>query len=170
MMKKVLAPFVLAFAAATMAMPAQSADIKIGVVNLARLVVSSPQAKRARETMESKFTARKDELESKQETFRADVERLKRDGQVMSESAREKLESQIRDQQRRLKLLQDEYNEDVQLAEKKEMSSLREDIRVVIDDFAKSEGFDLIVGDAILFASDKVDVTDQVLKKLEDRI
>lgn len=167
---KLLAPFALAVAAVAMTLPAQAADLKIGVVNLARLVVSSPQARRARESMESKFTARKEELESKQETFRSDVERLKRDGQVMSQSAREKLEGQIRDQQRRLKLMQDEYNEDVTLAEKKEMDSLREDIRAVIDQFAQDRGYDLIVGDAILYASDQVDVTDQVLERLKDRL
>lgn len=170
MMKKIIAPCLFALATIAMTVPAQAADLKIGVVNLGRLVVSSPQAQRARQSMEGKFSARKEELESKQESFRSDVERLKRDGQVMSAEAREKLEGQIRDQQRRLKLLQDEYNEDVTLAEQKEMGSLREDIRAVIDTFAKDQGYDLIVGDAVLFASDKVDVTDEVLELLKDRL
>ncbi len=170
MMKKFIAPLLLAVAATAMVAPAQAADLKIGVVNLAQLVTASPQAQRARKSMEGKFSARKEELESKQEAFRADVERLKRDGQVMSEEAREKLEGQIRDQQRRLKLMQDEYNEDVTLAERKEMDGLREDIRAVIDQFAKDKGFDLILGDAILFASEQVDVTDQVLERLKDRL
>ena len=171
MRNKLFAPLLLALAAVSMSVPAQAQqDLKIGVVNLARLVVSSPQAKRARQSMEGKFSARKEELESKQESFRSDVERLKRDGQVMSDSAREKLEGQIRDQQRRLKLMQDEYNEDVTLAEKKEMDSLREDIRAVIDQFAQEQGYDLIVGDAILYASEQVDVTDQVLSRLKDRL
>ena len=168
-MKKTLSLLLFALASVSFAMPA-AADVKIGVVNLARLVSASPQAKRARQNMESKFTARKEELESKQEAFRSDVERLKRDGAVMSDSAREKLEAQIRDQQRRLKLAQDEYNEDVQLAEKKEMESLREDVRAVIDEFAEQQGYDLIVGDAILYANDQVDITNKVLQRLRDRL
>lgn len=168
MKHKIIAPLLFAFvAAATIVPAANAADLKIGVVDLARLVTSSPQAKRARDNMQSKFSARREEMQSKQEAFKSDVQRLKRDGQVMSDAAREKLEGQIRDQQRRLKLLQDEYNDDVNQAEKKEMTSLRKDVRSVIDGFAKDKGYDLIVGDGILYASDKVDVTDEVLKRLK---
>lgn len=170
MKHKLIAPLVFVVLAAAAVVPAaNAAELKIGVVDLGRLVTSSPQAKRARANMQSKFSSRKDELQGKAETLKTDVNRLKRDGQVMSDAAREKLEGQIRDQQRRLKLLQDEYNDDVQQAEKKEMGNLRKDVREVIDSFAKSKGYDLIVGDGILYASDKVDVTDEVLKRLKDK-
>lgn len=168
MQHKLIAPLVFAALAAAAVVPAASAaELKIGVVDLARLVTSSPQAKRARANMQSKFATRKDELESKAEALKSDVDRLQRDGQVMSDAAREKLEGQIRDQQRRLKLLQAEYNDDVQRAEKKEMGDLQKDVRAVLDSFAKDKSYDLIVGDGILYASDKVDVTDEVLKRLK---
>jgi outer membrane protein len=117
--------------------------------------------------MEAKFSKRKDELESKRERFQSDVERLKRDGSVMSQSAREKLESQLRDDQRQLKLLQEEYAEDVQLAEQKEMESIRNDIFEVIERVAKREKYDLMLAEGIIYAADSVDITEKVAAELK---
>lgn len=168
---KRIAMAALAAAVLAAALPASAQqDLKIGVVNLARLVTESPQAERARKNMEGKFAARMEELKEKREKLQSDVERLKRDGSVMSEEARQKLEDSIRDQQRRLRLAQEEYNEDVQRAEQEEMQELRNDIREVIDEFARNGGYDLIVGDGILYASDKVDLTGQVLERLKDKM
>lgn len=166
----------IAFAAALLAslglaMPAAAQqDLKIGVVNLARLVTESPQAQRARQNMEGQFASRMEELQERREKLQADVERLKRDGSVMSDEARQKLEDSIRDQQRRLRLAQEEYNEDVQRAEQEEMQALRQDIRDVIDTYAREQGYDLIVGDGILYAGERVDLTDKVLARLKDKM
>lgn len=162
----------MAAAVLGMALPAsaQDQDLKIGVVNLGRLVTESPQAERARKNMEGQFAGRMEELKEQREKLQSDVERLKRDGAVMSEEARQKLEDSIRSQQRRLQRAQEEYNEDVQRAEQSEMQELRDDIRTVIDEFARSEGYDLIIGDGILYAGEKVDLTGQVLSRLKDKM
>jgi len=165
---KALSAIFLSLALGMTAVPAAAADIKIGVVNLPQLVSASPQAQRAKKNMEKQFAKRKEELEKQREQLQSDVERLKRDGPVMSEDAREKLEDQIRDQQRRLQLKQQEYNEDVSKAERKELEALRDDVRKVIDDFAAKNGYDLIVGDGVLYAGDRVDVTNQILERLKD--
>lgn len=162
----------MAAAVLGMALPAsaQDQDLKIGVVNLGRLVTESPQAERARKNMEGQFAGRMEELKEQREKLQSDVDRLKRDGAVMSEEARQKLEDSIRSQQRRLQRAQEEYNEDVQRAEQSEMQELRDDIRTVIDEFARSEGYDLIIGDGILYAGEKVDLTGQVLSRLKDKM
>lgn len=162
----------MAAAVLGMALPAsaQNQDLKIGVVNLGRLVTESPQAERARKNMEGQFAGRMEELKEQREKLQSDVDRLKRDGAVMSEEARQKLEDSIRSQQRRLQRAQEEYNEDVQRAEQSEMQELRDDIRAVIDEFARSEGYDLIIGDGILYAGEKVDLTGQVLSRLKDKM
>lgn len=144
-------------------------SLKIAVVNLPQLVSQSPQAQRARANMEEEFTGRRDDLQSRQEKLREDVQRLRRDGSVMSAEARDQLEQSIRDQQRRLQLEQSEFNEDVQRAEQKAMEGLREDVRAVIQEFAESGNYDLILGDGVLFATEQVDITGQVLERLKSR-
>ncbi len=144
-------------------------SLKIAVVNLPQLVSQSPQAQRARAEMEEKFTGRRDDLQSRQEKLREDVQRLRRDGSVMSAEARDQLEQSIRDQQRRLQLEQSEFNEDVQRAEQDAMEGLREDVRAVIQEVAESGNYDLILGDGVLYAADSVDITGQVLERLKSR-
>lgn len=153
-----------------MAMPASAQDPKIGVVNWARLVIESPQAERVRESMQGQFASRMETLQGQRETLETDVERLKRDGSVMSDEARQKLEDSIRDQQRRLRLAQEEYGEDVQRAQQEQMQALQEELRLVVDEFARKQGYDLIIGDGFLFATAKVDVTERVLTLLKDKM
>lgn len=146
---------------------ASAQNLKIGVVDLGRLVQKSPQAQQARAHMKSKFSSRRDKLESQRNKLQSDMKRLKRDGKVMSNDARQKLQDSVRDQQRRLQLAQSEYQDDVRQAEQKELGQLRKKISDVINQFATQYHYDLIVGDGILYADNKVDITNKVLAKLK---
>lgn len=151
------------------AMPASAQNVKIGVVNWTRLLIESPQAERVRESMQGQFASRMESLQQQQEQLQADVDRLKRDGSVMSEEARRKLDDSIRDQQRRLRLAQEEYSEDVQRAQQEEMQALQQEVLEMINDYAAKQDYDLIVGEGYLYASDQVDITDKVLQLLKDK-
>lgn len=169
MTAKRIAFTVLAAVVLGAAVPASAQNLKIGVVNWARLVIESPQAERVRESMQGQFASRMEEMQEKSEKLQADVERLKRDGSVMSADARQKLEDSIRDQQRHLRVAQEEYSEDVQRAQQEEMQALQQEIRQVIDDFARGQGYDLIIGDGYLYAGDTVDLTERVLQLLKNK-
>lgn len=142
-------------------------DLKIGAVNLNQLVMQSPQAKSARDAMESKFAKRKQELEALTQQLKEDIERLKRDGAVMSEQARQDLEESIRDQQRVLKIQRSSYQDDVRRAEREELQRLQKKLAEAIQQYAEDFDYDLIVGNGVLYASDKVDVTERLLQRLK---
>ena len=144
-------------------------DIKIGVVDLGRLINDSPQAQRAKTNMANQFAERKDQIETRTSSLRQDMDRLKRDGSVMSEDERDKLQTGIRDRQRELQMQQSKYNDDVADAEQKEFDRMRSDIRAVIDQYASDNGYDIILGDSVLYAADAVDVTDEILEQLKTR-
>lgn len=167
--KRVASTILLAAILGT-ALPAAAQDLKIGVVNWARLLTDSPQAEQVRGNMEGKFAARAETLQEQREKLEADVDRLQRDGAVMSQDARQKLEDSIRDQQRQLRVVQEEFSEDVQRAREDELQALNVNVRTVVNEYAQSQGYDLIIGDGVLFASGEVEITDQVLARLKDRM
>jgi len=144
-------------------------QLRIGVVDLARLIKQSPQAQRAKSSMAKQFANRKDALEAASTALQDDIDRLKRDAATMSEADQNELQASIRDRQRKLQMRQSEYNDDVSAAEQEEFDTMRDDIRGVIDAYAKVNDYDLILGDAVLYATDTVDVTDEVLAELEAR-
>ncbi len=148
-------------------LPAHAADLKIAVVNLPYILAKSPQATDARKRMDKDFSARRNRLEAMQKKIVASAEKIKRDSATMSADARVKAEDDMRGQQREFRRLQDEYNEDVSRAEREEMSKIRDVIKEVIGAMVKEKQYDLVLTEGILHASDKVDITELVLKRMD---
>lgn len=145
-----------------------AAEIKIGVVNPAALLEKSPQAEAARKRLEREFAPRDRELVRKQKALRKLEERLARDGAVMSEAERRKLERQIRIQRREIKRAQDEFREDFNIRRNEEFGRLQRRVYQAIVGLAKEEKYDLILGDGVIYAGERVDITGKVLRRLQE--
>ncbi len=140
-------------------------DLKIGVVNIARLLDQSPQAKEAMGALQDEFAPRQRELVAQQQELREKEERLQRDGAVMGEGERSNLERDVRDQRRDLARRQNEYVEDLNLRRNEEMGKLQRALLQQVQGYANLAGYDLIVAD-VLFASESIDITAEVLQAL----
>src|SRR5713101_7278056 len=79
--------------------PASSAEVKMGVVNFQKLLEDAPQTKTAMQALENDFAPRRRELLTMQNDLKARDEKLQKEGAVMSETDRAKVEKQLRDQQ-----------------------------------------------------------------------
>lgn len=146
---------------------AQAAELKIGFVNAAQILDKAPQAELARSRLEKEFAPRDKSLVDAQKSLRSLEEKLARDSAVMGDSERRNLERDILAQQRELKRAQDEFREDFNIRRNEELGSLQRQVYEAIVSLAKEEQFDLIVNDgAVIYASEQVDITDQVLKRL----
>lgn len=139
---------------------------KIGFVNPVKLLDQAPQTKSAKEKVEREFKARDNKLVNAQKQLRNKEEKLKRDGSTMSSSERQKLESDISRIRRELKRDLTDFREDFSIARNREMGKLQKRINEAIIKLAKDEKYDLIVGDSVVYASTRIDVTDKVLKIL----
>ena len=146
---------------------AQAAEVKLGFVSIAKILNSAPQAESASKRLEQELAPRQKGLVEAQKALRKEEEKLGKDGAVMSESQRRKLESEIRNQARELKRTSDEFREDFNLRRNEELGKFQKQVLDVINSVAKEDGFDLVVNDsATLYASPQVDVTEKVLKRL----
>ena len=132
------------------------------------MLEKAPQTKAAKEKVEREFKIRDNDLVNKQKELRRQEEKLKRDGSTMSADARKKLEADISRIRRELKRDLDDFREDFSLARDREMTKLQKHINEAIVKLAKDEKFDLIVGDSIVYASERIDITEKVLKILRE--
>lgn len=147
------------------AAPAQG--LKIGFVNAAKILDQAPQAESARNRLEKEFAPRDKGLVDAQRVLRRQEEQLAQDGAVMSETERRKLERDVIAQKRELNRSQAEFREDFNIRRNEELGKLQRLIYETIVQLAKEQNFDLIVNDgAVIFASDQVDITDEVLRRL----
>src|SRR5712692_3056862 len=89
-----------------------SAEIKMGVVNFQKLLEDAPQTKTAMQALENEFAPRRRELLTMQNDLKARDEKLQKEGAVMSETDRAKVEKQLRDQQREFSRKAGEFQDD----------------------------------------------------------
>ncbi len=143
------------------------AEAKVGFVNTSRLLEEAPQAKAAISKMESEFAPREKELVAMQREIKAAEDKLQRDGAVMSDSERSKAERDIISRKRELKRAQDEFREDLNIRRNEELSKLQRHLYEAIVALAKEEKYDLIISEGVVFASERIDITNAVLERLK---
>jgi outer membrane protein len=145
------------------------AELKIGVVSVPQLIEESPQAKGAMQALQDEFMPRRREIETQQKELKAREEKLTRDSAVMSESERTKAEKDLRDGQRELQRRQNEYVEDLNVRRNEELGKLQRTLLQEVQSYAKAQGFDLVIGDGVLYAKDGINITPAVLGNLQAR-
>lgn len=143
-----------------------NAELKVGAVNLAKVSNDAPQAEAATEKLEQEFGPRDQELDAMQKDLREMELKLERDGAVMSRDQRADLEKEIVNMRREVRRTRDEFREDLNIRRNEELGKLQRRIFQAIQVVAKDQGFDLVLTDGVVYASDKVDITALVIEQL----
>lgn len=152
---------------AAFALPASAQELKIGVVNVPLLMDRAPQTKAAMDALEQEFAPRQREFTAKARELEDLNAKLQRDAAVMGETERRNADKQLRDLQREVSRLQTEFQEDLNLRQNEELGNLQRSILAEVQQYAQEQGFDLVVGDGVLYASAAVIITDDVLRAIE---
>jgi len=149
------------------AMPAQAQQLKVGVVNIPVLLDRAPQTKAAMDALQEEFAPRQREFLAKQKEYEDLATKVQKDVAVMGETERRNAEKNLRDLQREVTRLQNEFREDLNLRQNEELGILQRSLLKEVQDYAQQEGYDLVVGDGVLFASTAVNITEEVLRTVE---
>jgi len=148
---------------------AAAIEYKIGFVNTERLFREAAPAKRAQQKLEKEFANRDAELQKIGKQVRDLQASLDRDGATMSEADRRNKERDLANGSRDLTRMQREFREDLNLRRTEELAAIQERANKVIQQIAEAEKFDLILQDPVVFASQRIDITDKVIKALADK-
>lgn len=161
---KVIAGIVLLF---SLSLPLHAQELKIGVVNIPALMEQAPQARLAMAALEEEFQPRQRSIVAKQTEFKEMSDRVQRDIDVMGETERRNAEKDMRELQREVARLQTEFSEDLNLRRNEELGNLQRSLLKEVQDYAETTGYDLVVGDGVLYASTAVNITENVLRAME---
>lgn len=152
---------------AAFAAPASAQELKIGVVNIPVLLDRAPQTKAAMDALQEEFAPRQREFLAKQKEYEELAAKVQKDLTVMGETERRNAEKNLRELQREVTRLQTEFREDLNLRRNEELGNLQRSLLKEVQDYAQSAGYDLIVGDGVLYASGAVNITENVLRAME---
>ena len=142
------------------------AEIKIAVVNVPKILAEAPQVEAATKNMEKDFLSRDQELVKTQKKLRAIEEQLSKEAEIMQEDKRRKLERELIAGKRELTRKREEFNEDVNIRRNEEIGKLQRKIKEVINHLTKTESYDLVLGEGVIYAKDALDITNKILQQL----
>jgi outer membrane protein len=149
------------------AIPASAQELKIGVVNIQVLMERAPQTKAAMDALQEEFAPRQREFLAKQKEFEDLSTKVQKDLAVMGETERRNAEKNLRDLQREVTRLQNEFREDLNLRQNEELGLLQRSLLKEVQEYAAQQNYDLVVGDGVLYASTTVNITEFVLRAVE---
>ena len=149
------------------AFPVAAQEMKIGVVNLPAVIERAPQTKAAMDALQEEFAPRQREFQAKQTEYEELAAKAQKDLAVMGETERRNAERDLREMQRELTRLQNEFQEDLNLRQNEEYGLLQRAILKEVQDYAEAQGFDLIVGDGVLYVTSTINITDDVVRAVE---
>jgi len=146
--------------------PAAADEVKIGFVNIQRIVRDAPAAIKAARKLDQEFSRRDAELQALAKDIQARQESLRSNtsasGLVKAQKEKE-LADLLRDYQRK----GEQFQEDLNLRQNEENAALIERANNAIKQIATAENYDVILQDAVA-VGDRIDITDKVLKALSD--
>jgi outer membrane protein len=145
------------------------AEIKIGVVNFQKLLEEAPQTKSAMQDLENEFAPRRRELVTMQNDLKARDEKMQKEGAVMAEADRVKAEKTARDEQREFSRKAGEFQDDVSTRRNEELGKVQRFLVTEINTYSAAQGFDLVVGESVIYVKPAFDITAQVLEVLKTK-
>jgi outer membrane protein len=155
--------------AATMVLAAAPAwaELKIGYVNYSLLLQDSPDAKVITEQLRNEFLPRQRDLQTLQQSLKTREDKLTKDGATMTDDQRAREDKEIRDGERELQRKQTEFQDDANSRRNEELSILQKSLIEKVRGYAKTQNYDLVIADGVIYATNAVDITAQVLATLQ---
>lgn len=155
----------LALVLAVLPLPSRAQDIKIGYVNLDRVLRDAAPAKVAQSKLEGEFSKREKELLDTESRLKSAAERLDKEAATLSEADKARRQRDLVEQNREWQRKRREFQEDLTQRKNEELASLLDRANRILKQMFEQEKYDLIVQEAV-FAGPRVDVTDKVIKAL----
>jgi len=145
-LRKQIYSFCFIFLGMVTAVPfAYAADTQIGIVNTAKLLIVNLQ-----------------------KSIKVLEDKLSKDAAIMSEAARKKQEREIVSKKRDVKRVREEFTEDFNFRRNEEIGKLQKLVFQTILSLAKEKKYDIILNESVIYASQQVDITANVLERLRE--
>jgi outer membrane protein len=140
---------------------------KIGFVSTERIFREATPAKTASAKIEQEFSRRDKELQELAARLKGMSEKLDKDAAVLSESDRLKRQRELGDLDKDFQRKQREFREDLNQRRNEELAVVLERTNKVIKQIAEAEKYDIVFQEAV-YASPRIDITDKVLRALNN--
>jgi outer membrane protein len=142
------------------------AATRIGYVDMKRLLDNAPQVVAGREKLSKEFAPRDASLKADEKRLDELREKQQREGATMAAADADALKREIDALDRSIKRNREAMRNDLKSRSDQELDKSWREINDAVVAFAREQGYDIIVPSPVVYASARVDITDQVLERL----
>ncbi len=163
-MKKILVSMLIVLFLAPLAM---AKELKIGVVDLQKVVRQSEAGKEALAKLQKKFETLRQQLQAKEQELKKFKDDLEKKAPLLSPEARQEKERQYQKMLREFQAQREDAQYEMRQAEQKALQPILKDLEQVVKQMAEKEGYDLILEKkmpGVYWTSPAIDLTDHIVE------
>jgi outer membrane protein len=143
------------------------ADMKIGVVDVNKVLLTIPQVKNVQADLKKQFDPRNQEVISLQTILRGDVEKYRKNNASMKKEALKLEQQKLLDDGKKLRETQIGLQRDFINARSQALTPILKQIESTINKIAEEQNFDLIVTKiSVAYNKAQYEITDQVIAEV----
>lgn len=165
-MKKMITLLALALSFSAMA------EVKIGVINIQKVITSISEGKSVMKTLEKSFKSKQKEIKKEEEAIKKLQADYQKQSSLLSDKAKANKEMEIRKKIAQLQQKTMDYQKNIQKQEKELKQPILEKLKPVIDDVSKNKKLDMtfeVSSSPVVYASSQVDITGDVIKAYDKK-
>jgi outer membrane protein len=160
-----LCPFAVLLLGMAAVSYAQAQEVRIGYVDMKRVLDNAPQVVAGRAVLDQEFRARNDAIQMDESRMNL-MEGQLAQADMTSDDYR-RLEREVLDLRRNIERRKEDLRDELSFRRTEEVQRLEDQINLAVQEIAERNGFDLIVSSPVVYASPDLDLTDLILDQLE---
>jgi len=148
------------------------AELKVGVVDLQKALEASEEGRKAKGELQKQVEKIQQDLKTRQDELNSLKEEMEKQGSLLNETARYDKEKRYQDKLKDFKRVYEDYQEEMKRVDQALSEKVFKKLAEIIEALGVKEGFDVILektNSAVLYKSNKVDITDQVIKLADEK-
>lgn len=165
---------VLALALMAPAASAQSAPTGVAIINIQSAILATKDGDKARNEIRTKFEPKAKLMEGRMAEINAKRQTLEKGANTMSAEQRDKLTKEIEDMQKKYQWDAEDMQQELNQSEQKFVSEIGNRMVTIIDDYAKSKNFSLVVDvggqqSPVIWAAAGIDITQAIVEAYDKK-
>jgi outer membrane protein len=165
-MRKIFLPvFCICLMASILINPARAADIKLGVIDIQRIMTESKAAITAHALFAKEVEERRSAYLAKQKEAQALQEELNTKGSTMSVSVLTEKQEKLSQEIKELNRMKNDIEQDLKTRDNELSQELLTEVYEVVSEYSEEEGFTLILEKTgVVTFDDVIDITDKIIQ------
>jgi outer membrane protein len=146
------------------AAPATAQQLRVGYVDMKKVLDSAPQVLAGREKLDLEFRPRNETIEFQERQAQTMDDRLQMGD--LNEDARVRLDRELREMRRNVNRQKEDLRDELSFRRTEEVQKLEDQINQAVEEIARNNGYDLILSSPVVYADPSLDITQLILDQL----